>query len=343
MGLGASRQGLRVLSTFAACLLTAETLSLGTDLAGLQDVKLDVDPATGSASYSVPLKRRRQAGQAISFSQQRSLRSSARLQKRVATAKREDTRSSGSQASEYYGILRVGTPPQEFEVVFDTGSGNLIIPSTACGSDACRMHRRFNSTASRTAVDVAFAENPDDQVKPNGDRDVVTITFGTGEISGIFMKDHICLGDICTHGNFISVTEETEQPFSLVPFDGIFGNIKKTKERKTGPGLGTGWTLIGGFACPKIALRALGMLQASSVISRCKGAQGAGIEKPKLSDYVAFRTATLAVADQQGHGLSSCGRDRLSTLQGALSSCSTPRSQGQCRSSEQVLGACRDS
>eukprot|EP00439_Symbiodinium_sp_Y106_P035570 s2248_g4.t1 len=55
------------------------------------------------------------------------------------------------------------TPPQEFEVVFDTGSGNLIIPSTACGSDACRMHRRFNSTASRTAVDVAFAENPDDQ------------------------------------------------------------------------------------------------------------------------------------------------------------------------------------
>ncbi|CAE7903815.1 PGA [Symbiodinium microadriaticum] len=35
--------------------------------------------------------------------------------------------------------------------------------------------------------------------------------------------DHICLGDICTHGNFISVTEETEQPFSLVPFDGIFG------------------------------------------------------------------------------------------------------------------------
>jgi len=219
MGLGVSRQGLGVLSAFAACLLTAESLSLGADLPGLQDVKLDVDPATGSASYSVPLKRRRR--QAISFSQQRSLRSSARLQKRVA--KREDTRSSGSQASEYYGILRVGTPPQEFEVVFDTGSGNLIIPSTACSSDACRMHRRFNSTASRTAIDVAFAENPDDQVKPNGDRDVVTITFGTGEISGIFMKDHICLGDICTHGNFISVTEETEQPFSLVPFDGIFG------------------------------------------------------------------------------------------------------------------------
>ena len=27
------------------------------------------------------------------------------------------------------------------------------------------------------------------QVPLNGDRDVVTITFGTGEISGVFMKD----------------------------------------------------------------------------------------------------------------------------------------------------------
>ena len=30
---------------------------------------------------------------------------------------------------------------------------------------------------------------PHAQVLPNGDRDVVTITFGTGEISGVFMKD----------------------------------------------------------------------------------------------------------------------------------------------------------
>jgi len=151
------------------------------------------------------------------------LRSSTRLRQREPSAAERGARPSGSQASEYYGILQLGTPPQEFEVVFDTGSGNLIIPSTACASDACKMHRRFNSSSSRTAINVAFAEAPDDEVKPNGDRDVVTITFGTGEISGVFMKDHICLGDICTHGNFIAVTEETEQPFSLVPFDGIFG------------------------------------------------------------------------------------------------------------------------
>jgi hypothetical protein len=120
-------------------------------------------------------------------------------------------------------MLRIGTPPQEFQVVFDTGSGNLIIPSKECKSEACKMHRMFDSKESSTAVNVAFADTPDDEVKPSGDRDVVTITFGTGEISGLFVKDHICIGDICTHGDFIAVTEETDQPFSLVPFDGIFG------------------------------------------------------------------------------------------------------------------------
>jgi saccharopepsin len=70
---------------------------------------------------------------------------------------------------------------------------------------------------------VAFAEKPDEAVAPGGDRDVVTITFGTGEISGVFVKDKICMGNICTHGDFVSSTAEADEPFSLVPFDGILG------------------------------------------------------------------------------------------------------------------------
>merc|ERR1719388_355257 len=64
---------------------------------------------------------------------------------------------------------------------------------------------------------------PPKAVDKGGDRDVVTITFGTGEMSGVFIKDNICIGSICTHGNFVAATEESDEPFSLVPFDGIFG------------------------------------------------------------------------------------------------------------------------
>lgn len=128
-----------------------------------------------------------------------------------------------AHASEYYGKILIGTPPQEFMVVFDTGSGNLLLPSTQCGDEACTSHKRFNASASTSAENIAFADKPDKPVDKVGDRDVVTITFGTGEISGVFIKDTICVGSICTHGDFVAATEESDEPFSLVPFDGILG------------------------------------------------------------------------------------------------------------------------
>jgi hypothetical protein len=128
-----------------------------------------------------------------------------------------------AHASEYYGKISIGTPPQDFSVVFDTGSGNLLLPSKQCGDEACTSHKRFDPSASSTAVNIAFADKPDKPVDKVGDRDVVTITFGTGEISGVFIKDVICVGSICTHGDFVAATEESDEPFSLVPFDGIFG------------------------------------------------------------------------------------------------------------------------
>lgn len=142
---------------------------------------------------------------------------------RVRKSQSRRAQAEAAHASEYYGQITIGSPPQQFTVVFDTGSGNLLIPSKQCNDEACKSHKRFDAAASSTSEDIAFADQPDKQVDNGGDRDVVTITFGTGEISGVFIKDHICIGNICTHGNFVAATEESDEPFSLVPFDGIFG------------------------------------------------------------------------------------------------------------------------
>jgi hypothetical protein len=120
----------------------------------------------------------------------------------------------------YYGKLEIGTPRQAFTVVFDTGSGNLMVPSTYCRSRACTMHRRFDRKTSATAEDI---EADGSLARKGALRDQITVTFGTGEISGVFVQDDVCIGNLCTNVHFVGATDETDDPFSSFKFDGVLG------------------------------------------------------------------------------------------------------------------------
>lgn len=150
--------------------------------------------------------------------------------------------------SVYFGTIAVGAPdPQEFSVVFDTGSGHVIIPGKNCKSASCQIHRRYDRRASKNAVDVDFDGTV---VLPGSPRDQVTVAFGTGEVTGQFVRDRLCLGmdsaqrheqghletsgalvnasstpeaKGCTELRIVVATEMSDEPFEGFAFDGVLG------------------------------------------------------------------------------------------------------------------------
>jgi len=147
---------------------------------------------------------------------------SVTLQKRVTveTMKMASGKTAARHKMAYFGEIEVGTPGQKFVVVYDTGSGNLLIPGSSCDDSACSKHHRFDSEKSPTFKEL----NCDGKDLQGGkSTDQLTITFGTGHISGRCVQDQICTGSLCTTGTFLAATEESDQPFASFSFDGVLG------------------------------------------------------------------------------------------------------------------------
>ncbi|XP_042385221.1 aspartic proteinase oryzasin-1-like isoform X2 [Zingiber officinale] len=112
--------------------------------------------------------------------------------------------------AQYFGEIGIGTPPQKFTVIFDTGSSNLWVPSSKCYfSLACYFHPKYKSEVSNT-----YQRNG----KP------ADIQYGTGAISGFFSEDHVTIGDLIVKDQeFIEATREPGLTFLVAKFDGILG------------------------------------------------------------------------------------------------------------------------
>ncbi|XP_029099292.1 gastricsin [Monodon monoceros] len=109
----------------------------------------------------------------------------------------------------YFGEISIGTPPQNFLVLFDTGSSNLWVPSVYCQSQACTSHTRFNPSLSST-------------YSTNGQ--TFSLQYGSGSLTGFFGYDTLTVQGIKVPNQEFGLSEkEPGTNFLYAKFDGIMG------------------------------------------------------------------------------------------------------------------------
>ena len=78
--------------------------------------------------------------------------------------------------AQYFGVVEIGTPPQSFEVIFDTGSSNLWVPKvgcTHCGLPFISHKSKYDDSKSSTY---------------EADGEDFEIMYGSGSVKGFFFE-----------------------------------------------------------------------------------------------------------------------------------------------------------
>ncbi|XP_067110284.1 nothepsin [Osmerus mordax] len=111
--------------------------------------------------------------------------------------------------AQFYGVVSLGTPEQNFTVVFDTGSADLWVPSSYCVSEACGVHNKFKAFESSTF---------------NHDGRTFGIHYGTGHLLGIMAKETLKISNMTVvNQEFGESVFEPGFMFVMAKFDGVLG------------------------------------------------------------------------------------------------------------------------
>merc|ERR1711988_277633 len=109
--------------------------------------------------------------------------------------------------AQWWGPITLGTPAQNFNVCFDTGSSNLWVPSKSVDMWGW-LKNKYHSEKSSTYT-------------KNGDE--LEIQYGSGAIKGFFSKDHGSFGGLEIKDIDFGEINTLSWNFVATKFDGILG------------------------------------------------------------------------------------------------------------------------
>ncbi|KAF2670776.1 acid protease [Microthyrium microscopicum] len=122
---------------------------------------------------------------------------------------------------QWYGTVQVGTPPQDFIIVFDTGSADILIPSVACTpANGCDQKAHFDGSKSSTFNNTGKAWR-------TGFGTGVGVGVGSAATpfcAGTTASDTVTVAGIAALGQPISlINRQTPTLFESTGIQGIFG------------------------------------------------------------------------------------------------------------------------
>jgi hypothetical protein len=124
----------------------------------------------------------------------------------------------------YLATVQIGTPPQPFLILMDSGSADFWVASDQCQSSAggdCGKHQTLGSQSSSTFT---ASQTP------------FQVTYGTGAVAGAIIQDDINLAGLLLKQHTFGVATQETVDFSAdtVPFDGLMGLAQSTlSQQKT--------------------------------------------------------------------------------------------------------------
>lgn len=107
---------------------------------------------------------------------------------------------------QYLGPVSIGSPAQDFTVVYDTGSSNLWVEASTCSGNGCNAPQKFDTSASSTWKS---SDEP------------LSIQYGSGSIDGSEGTDTVTFANLTVANQGVGVI--TSATGMSGPMDGILG------------------------------------------------------------------------------------------------------------------------
>ena len=116
--------------------------------------------------------------------------------------------------AQYYAEIKIGTPPQKFQVIYDTGSSHLWVPETGCVNCGFFFNKKNKYDKDLSTSYVVDGSD-------------FSIRYGSGAVKGKYAQDTVTLADdiVIPNQKFASIHDAKGMgiAYDIAKFDGIAG------------------------------------------------------------------------------------------------------------------------